>query len=225
MTTESQSNWAITAKWGELYHCYRATDRGCMVKSIRVGAPYHYYSTLGAYVFTAVVIVLLAQKNALAFMLTIPMMGCLYFWSNFAIRWYYKPYYERCKLQLHPYSHRIDLLHYILFTEKLFTSEIISAYEIEKILQWNRHEENKASISFINAPLTLLILTVGSTVTLEYMKVQRYLTWSTVVVIIMLIAIILYISWSAADLFQTTRNTNREICNFLKKWEIEGRDK
>jgi|GEM_PF-5979047 len=216
------NNLPNIVKWAELYRYYRETDRGGMIKSLRINTPLFYYPTLTIYMILGIIQMWLILKNGLWFFLLIPYLIIFYFFSNYGILKYYKSYANKYEIKSHPYFNRIELLHYILFSEKLSTSKKILKNDVSNLIKWNEKANNNISISFFNAPIVLVVLTVFFGALLKYMELEKYLNKNTIVIMIFIVFFGLWLSWSIFDLSKINENINENVSKFLKRWEIEN---
>lgn len=137
----------------------------------------------------------------------------------------YKEIYEIHSLKLYPFYQRAKNLSYILFVNKLSDSDLFNIQTVESLLKWQeKRSEKYSTLSFFNTPIVLILLTMSSSLVLEYLKSQNIIVSKYILPILALLCIVLWFGWSIYDAFRTTDKINWTIINYLKCYIIENKE-
>lgn len=224
----TQSN-SYPKKWALLYSIYKETNRGGVVKSLHKNLPlsksWPYKITVLIYVGLSFGIFYLASKDPKSLLLVFVLIAGIYAWLDCLISLKYREIYEIHGLKLYPFFQRSSNLSYILFVNKLNDSDLSNIQALEALQKWQERRSDKYStLSYFNTPIVLILMTMSSSLALEYLKSQNILVSKYILPILALICIVLWFGWSIYDAFRTNDKINRTILNYLKCYLIENQE-
>lgn len=216
-------------KWGELRRIYKLCNRQFMIKATHAkGKPFlHKFSYFLTMITFQGILVALFVVDFWPFWIKMLLFGTTgisaYFCLDKLIELEYIDIYKKHNLKQYPFFKRTHYLSYLLFCANMKFSTVKYS-DISSLLEWDKVEKEKYDyLSIFSSPVILILLTLLSSIILEYVKINDYIKQLFSFSIFSIFGILVFILFNG-PYSNNERKMHLDIRKFLRWYSLDMRD-